>query len=59
VHMNTEELLRSLQLWLRAGVERTPDTREDGCGGEVPIEGTGGDHHEINHPKCPAEGQSE
>jgi hypothetical protein len=56
--MNRVELLKSLQLWLRAGNKEAPDTREDGCGGEVP-EGTGGDRHETNHPKYPAGGRRE
>jgi hypothetical protein len=57
--MDTTKIVESLQRWLRAGIERSPDTREVGAGTEGCLEGTVGDHHETNHPKDPAGGRPE
>jgi hypothetical protein len=40
--MNTDKVLVSLQLWLRAGIERSPDTREVGAGAEGHPSGVAG-----------------
>jgi hypothetical protein len=51
-HMNTEEVLKSLQQWLQAGKENA--SRGNTPAGEgPPSEGAGGDTHETNHPKDP------
>jgi hypothetical protein len=57
--MNTEELLKSLQQWLRAGIKEAPDTREVGAGAEGASKAPEKTTHETNHPKDPAGGRPE
>jgi hypothetical protein len=57
--MNTEELLKSLQQWLRAGIKEAPDTREVGAGAEGASKAPEETTHETNHPKDPAGGRPE
>jgi hypothetical protein len=57
--MNTEELLKSLQRWLRSDKENAAGVDTTGSEGP-PSEGAGGDNtHETNHPKDPAGGRRE
>jgi hypothetical protein len=50
--MDTGEILKSLQQWLRADKEKAGRANTP-AGEGPPSEGAGGDQHETNHPKGP------